>query len=47
VVLIVVKKYNDNYVLELVGEDLCNFHGDFDMSGANSEMYAIGGLFLG
>ena len=33
--------------LELVGEDLGNFHIDFDPYGATSEIYAIGSLFLG
>ena len=35
------------YGLELVGEDLGNFHIDFSMDAANSETYAIEGLFLG
>ena len=35
------------YYLELVGEDLGNFHVDFDMDGANSEIYAIENRFLG
>ena len=37
----------EQYNLELVGEDLGNFHVDFDMDGANSEIYAIESLFLG
>ena len=43
----VVKRYKDKYGLELVGEDLGNFHVDFDMHGANSEIYAVESLFLG
>ena len=31
----------------MVGEDLGNFHVDFDMYGATSEIYAIESLFLG
>ena len=31
----------------MVGEDLGNFHVDFDHYGANSEIYAIESLFLG
>ena len=37
----------DKYGLELVGEYLGNFHVDFDMNGANSEIYAIESLSLG
>ena len=43
---IVVKRYTDKYGLELVGEDLGNFHVDFDLHGATSEIYAVGSLFL-
>ena len=43
----IVKRYKDNYHLNLVGEDLGNFHVDFDMYGATSEIYAIESLFLG
>ena len=35
------------YGLELVGEDLGNFHIDFSMDKSNSEIYAIESLFLG
>ena len=35
------------YGLELVGEDLGNFHIDFSMDKSNSEAYAIESLFLG
>ena len=35
------------YGLELVGEELGNFHVYFDMDGADSEFYAIESLFLG
>ena len=38
---------NKKYGLELVGEDLGNFHIDFSMDKANSEIYAIESLFLG
>ena len=43
----VVKIYNEEYGSELVGEDLGNFHIDFSMDTANSEIYAIESLFLG
>ena len=43
----VVKRYKEKYGLELVGEDLGNFHVDFDLYGATSETYAVEGLFLG
>ena len=43
----VVWRYEGTYNLELVGEDLGNFHVGFDMDGANSETYAIESLFLG
>ena len=43
----VVERYKDKYGLELVGEALGNFHVDFDMNGANSEIYAVESLFLG
>ena len=43
----VVKRYKDKYGLELVGEDLGNFHVDFDLYGATTEIYAVGSLFLG
>ena len=43
----VVKRYKEKYGLDLVGEDLGNFHVDFDMDKANSEIYAIESLFLG
>ena len=37
------KKYGS----ELVGEELGNFHVNFDMHGADSETYAVESLFLG
>ena len=37
----VVEGYNEKYNLELVGEDLGNFHVYFDMDGATSEICAI------
>ena len=43
----VVKRYKEKYGLELVGEDLGNFHIDFSMDKSNSEIYAIESLFLG
>ena len=43
----VVKRYKEKYGLQLVGEDLGNFHIDFSMYKANSEIYAIESLFLG
>merc|ERR1711966_213661 len=43
----VVKRYKEKCGLELVGEDLGNFHIDFSMDKANSEIYAIESLFLG
>ena len=43
----VVKRYEEKYGSELVGEDLGNFHIDFSVGKANSEIYAIESLFLG
>ena len=43
----VVEGYKDKCGLELVGEALGNFHVDFDMNGANSEIYVVESLFLG
>ena len=43
----IVERYKDKYDLNLVGEDLGNFHVDFDLYGATSEIYAIESLFLG
>ena len=40
-------RYKEKYGLDLVGEDLGNFHVDFDMAGAVSEIYAFESLFLG
>ena len=34
--------YRDKYGSELVGEDLGNFHTDFSMDNASTEIYAIG-----
>ena len=42
----VVRRYKEKYGSELVGEDL-NFHTDFSMVKANSEIYAIGNSSLG
>ena len=44
----VVKIYRENYYLELVGEDLGNFHVDFpDIENGCGEVYAIKSLCLG
>ena len=42
-----VDKYKDKYGSELVGNDLDNFHVDFDLYGDTSEIYAVESLFLG
>ena len=42
-----VDRYKDKYGLELVGEGLSNFHIDFDLYGATSEIYAVERIFLG
>ena len=36
----VVDRYKEKYNVELVGEELGNFHVDFDMKGATTEIYA-------
>ena len=43
----IVKHYKKKYNKELVGEYLCNFHVDFEMDGACSEIYSKESLFLG
>ena len=43
----IVDRYKDKYGLELVGEDLGNFHVGFGLYGATSEIYAVESLFLG
>ena len=43
----VVQRNKEKHGSELVGEDLGNFHIDFSMDKANSEIYAIERLFLG
>ena len=43
----VVKRYKEKYGLHLVGGDLGSFHIDFSMDKSNSEIYAVGSLFLG
>ena len=48
--MVLIKLLSDvkkKYGLELVGEDLDNFHIDFSMDKSNSETYAIESLFLG
>ena len=47
VLIQLLRDINKEYGLELVGEDLGNFHIDFSMDKANSEIYAIESLFLG
>ena len=42
-----VKRYKEKYGLELVGENLGNFHVDFELKDATSEIYAVESLFLG
>lgn len=41
------EKYLEKYNKVLKGEDLGNFHIDFDLNGANGEIYATDSLFLG
>ena len=43
----VVARYKEKYGLDLAGEELGNFHVDFDMAGAVGEIYAVESLFLG
>ena len=43
----IVDRYKDKYGLEAVGEDLGDFHVEFDMYGATSEVYAVESLLLG
>ena len=43
----IVDRYKDKYKLNLAGEDLGNFHVDFDRYGATSEIYAIESSFPG
>ena len=43
----VVKSYEEEYGSELVGNELGNFHIDFSMDRATSEICAIESLFLG
>ena len=42
-----VKTYKDNYKLDLVGENLLQFHVDFPTKDGYKEVYSIEGLFLG
>ena len=39
--------YKEKCGSESIGEELGNFHIDFSMDKANTEIYAIGSLFLG
>ena len=43
----IVDRCNGKYGLELVGEDLGNFHVGFDLYGATGEIYAVESLFPG
>ena len=44
----IVERYKEKYGLELVGEDLGNFHVDFpDIEQGCGEVYAIERFFLG
>ena len=43
----IVKRYKEKYNQELVGDNLGNFHVDFEMDGAESDIYGIESLFLG
>ena len=43
----VVKRYKEEDGLQLVGEDLCNFHIGFSMGKSNGEIHAFESLFLG
>ena len=47
VLIRLLRNIKKKYGKYLVGEELCNFHIDFTLDGANSETYAIEGLFLG
>ena len=40
------KLYNKKYNRELVGKNLCQFHGDFDLDGAVSDIYATTSIFV-
>ena len=42
-----VETYKDKYKLDLVGENLCQFHVDFPEKDGYKEVYSIEGLFLG
>ena len=43
----IVERYMQKYDQELVGNDLGQFHVDFSMGGAKSEIYGVDGIFLG
>ena len=43
----IVERYTDNYKIDLVGENLCQFHVDFPKQDGYKEVYYIEGLFLG
>ena len=42
-----IKLYNAKYGRELVGKNMCQFHSDFKLEGAVSEVYSIMSIFLG
>ena len=42
-----VKRYKEEYELDLVRGDLGNFHVDVDMDGAKGEIYVIESVLLG
>lgn len=41
------EKYKEQYNKQLIGKQLCQFHIDFDLRGAASEVYATKSIFLG
>ena len=41
------KEFNKKYGRELIGSNMGQFHSDFDLDGATSEIYATKSLFLG
>ena len=43
----IVNRYKENYNQDLVGQGLGNFHVDFSMDGAVSEIYGNDSYFLG
>eukprot|EP01031_Cornospumella_fuschlensis_P026410 gene26410-31912_t len=39
--------FRTKYGSELIGDDLCQFHSDFDLDGAVDNVYAVNSVFLG